>query len=353
MRSALIAGFLFWSVSAGAAGPDITAYTHFGLNVALGDDASGSLPHSESGFVFDFARLVLDQDFGKHLMVSVAVDATQDTVALDHAYGSFVGLPWGLTLNAGAFDTRIGYENMRDPHQRVFVDNPFFFESLFGLNEARSVGLDISIQPPVHSTWTLELVGGLYAAAGPGAHSFYGDEAVEVVGANDFVYHLAARNLWKLATMDFNWSLGALLGPNNTGRSNASNIFNTAILLTVNPENVKSGTQIELMVEAFLRRRQIPGGIVQDMSALAAFSVLFQPCWGIAARYEFMTGSDGQDRLPTFEDDRHSLLAQVTWRPIDYARLRLQGTVDMGGGLGSDGKSYGVLLHLETGVMGQ
>jgi hypothetical protein len=268
-------------------------------------------------------------------------------VALDSFQADFKDLPGGLTVSAGFFGTDLGLENTRSPARMTFLDSPLALQRTFGSRNHRTLGLQVAVDLP--TPWDMRLaVSGMSALGGEEMRSWYGDADVPTDSITDLATHVSIRNSGTVGTVGLFLGLDAILGPNDSGRDNATNFFGGSLGITLNPRNVDSGFRLELESEWYLRRRQILGGALQDLAGWAWIQAHFLPSWSLAARYEGAAGVENDPLDPLDDSWRHRASLIVGWRVLEHARLRLQGQADLGGP--HDDPAYSAVVHLEIGA---
>lgn len=80
-----------------------------------------------------------------------------------------------------------------------------------------------------------------------------------------------------------------------------------------------------------LRRRQIPGAVLQDFGVSSWVQWTINPRWATAIRGEYVSAvdSDTPDPLdPEWTEDRQRATAQISFAPSHFSRLRLQYGLD-------------------------
>jgi hypothetical protein len=245
-------------------------------------------------------------------------------VEVEEAYGTTLALPWNLQARAGQFLSRFGRLNNTHPHAWDFADQPLVSGKFFGSEGQRGLGLELSALLPL--PWYVEVVGtALMPAGGANMRSFYGNDDLGVDHVDDLVYVVALKQFFPL-TDDWSlaWGLSGAFGPNPTGRDNRSEIYGTDLFLKWRPIGRASYQEVSLEAELLLRRRQVPGGVLQDGGGFAQLVWRFDQRWATGARYEYLSGVAG-DWLDPDEDDREQRAAvNVTFWPTEFSRLRVQ-----------------------------
>ncbi|HWU86962.1 MAG TPA: zinc-regulated TonB-dependent outer membrane receptor [Kofleriaceae bacterium] len=258
-----------------------------------------------------------------------------DGVEIEEAYATTLALPYSLQVRAGQFLTRFGRLNPTHPHTWDFIDQPFAIGRVFGGDGNRGVGVEVSYLTP--APFYLELVGSATRAAGAEtARSFLGPSEEPPESPLDVQTTLAAKEFFELSS---DWSLATgqslATGPNATGRDNRTDIYGADAYLKYRPITRGSHTIVALQTEWLLRRRQVPGRLLTDLSGYAYVMWRFEQRWSTGARYELGTpprdaaGVAGDDLDPAWTRTRHRAAIDLTFFPTEFSRLRAQAGVDV------------------------
>ncbi len=252
-------------------------------------------------------------------------------VEIEEAYATTLSLPLNLQVRTGQFLQRFGRVNETHPHSWQFVDQPLAIGKFFGGDGQRGLGLEVSALLPL--PWYVEIVTSAMKDAGDAnARSFYGASAQPVDGLEDFLYFVAIKQFFPLTSnWSLSWGLSALFGPNATGRDNRTEIYGTDLYLKWRPITQGSYSVVSFESEWLLRRRQVPGDVLQDVAGHAQLFWRFARRWATAARYEFASGAGNDDLDPGQDSAEHRVAGNVTFWPTEYSRLRLQYGVDVAG----------------------
>lgn len=299
----------------------------------------------EGGIVFQLLEAEVTQNLGKHVRIGTDVLFDEEGVYLEEAWLQLRALPAGLGSRMGLMKSRIGFDNERSRDQQEFVDQPLALGKFFGDFGHRMLGGELSIRLPV--SWTFDLYVAAMAAGGRGQRSWFFEDDVEIDSPVDLAYQFGLENVWDAGSVEIGFELNATVGPNNTGRGNGTDIWGAAFSVAYLAADPKVGVGFRFETEWYLRRRQVPADVLQDLAGWASAGVTIGHKWAIAARYELAQGVDDDFLDP--EDDvlRRRASAVVRWMPIPYFKIRATGYADIGGPL--DDESYGFLIHFEAG----
>jgi hypothetical protein len=293
---------------------------------------TGGHDPTENGFNLQQVELSFNASVDPYFRFDANIVFALFGVEVEEAYATTLDLPGGFQARAGQFLTRFGRINDKHPHAWDFVDQPFAIGRVFGGEGNRGLGVEVSWLSPL--PWYLELVASGTMAAGEGtARSFFGANDLGVDDPRDLEYVAAIKQFWPLGD---DWSLfvglSGAFGPNPTGRHNRTDVYGADVYLKFRPISEESSTIVSLTTEWIYRRRQIPAGVLDDLSGYAQLFWRFAKEWGAAARYELGTPASsiaGADYLdPDWTENRHRAALNLTFWPTEFSRFRLQGSID-------------------------
>ncbi len=319
---------------------------------------SGAHDPTRNGFNLQQLELSVGSVVDPYFRFDANIVFAQFGVEIEEAYGTTLALPYNLQVRAGQFLTRFGRINPTHPHAWDFVDQPFAAGRIFGGEGNRGLGAELSWLAPL--PWFLEVIGSVTDATGAStARSFFGASAERVLSPLDLQATGAVKQFFALTDdLSLLYGLSAATGPNATGYRNRTDVYGTDVYLRYRPITQGNPTLITLQVEAFLRRRQVPGDVLTDFNAYAQAAWRFSQRWATALRYELGTAARGEgaeviDPLdPDWTEDRQRVSANVTFWPTEFSRLRLQAATDRPGWRESPDYSVFLALELVTGAHG-
>lgn len=323
------------SASAAALLPDIA----FIVDVAgawFSDDAhlqAGGHDPTKNGFNLQQVEMSIGKAVDPYFRLDGNIVFGLEEVEVEEAYATAVALPHSLQVRAGQFLTRFGRFNSTHVHTWDFLDQPFALSRLFGGEANRGVGVEVSWLTPL--PWYTELVASATDPSGEGtARSFLGDSDETLDTPLDVQSTVALKQFFELSP---DWSLlgGVSLasGPNPTGPDKRTNIAGVDLYVKWRPITEASTQIVALQSEWMMRRRQVPGGVLADVSGYAQLFWRFARRWGVAGRYEFGSAPDeaGDDLDPEWTDDRQRFSGALTFWPSEFSRIRAQGSYDLPG----------------------
>ncbi len=309
-----------------------------------------------SGFNFQQLELAIGTAVDPYFRFAGNIVFSQFGVEVEEAYATTTSLPANLQLRAGQFLTRFGRLNNTHPHAWDFADQPFTHGRIFGGENNRGLGLELSWLTPL--PWFVEVLGSVTDASGEAtSRSFFGSEAGRLASPFDFQFTGAVKQFFPLSDdLSLLWGLSAATGPNPTGYRNRTDVWGTDVYLKYRPLQGTGFTFVSFQGELFYRRRQVPENLLSDLSGYAQVVWRFDQRWAAGARYEFGTpalGLDGrlaEDPLdPEWNALRQRVSANLSFWPTEFSRVRLQAATDAAGW--KEQPDYSVFLAMEV-VMG-
>ena len=252
-------------------------------------------------------------------------------VEVEEAYGTTLALPWNLQLRAGQFLTRFGRLNASHPHSWDFADQALVLGKMFGSEGQRGLGVEISALLPL--PWYVEIVTTMMMADGGATmRSFFGNDDADIDSpyVDDFFYLVAIKQFFDLSRdWSLSWGVSAAFGPNATGRGNRTETYGTDLYLKWRPISYGSHSVVSFQTEWMLRRRQVPGDVLQDFGGYAQVLWRFARRWAVGLRYDFLSGVRNDYLDPEETDHEHRATVAATFWPTEFSRLRLQYSADV------------------------
>jgi hypothetical protein len=299
-----------------------------------------------TGFTFQGLELSIGGSIDPFLRFDSNIVFAPFGVEVEEAYVTSLALPWGLQVRAGQFLTRFGRINAMHPHAWHFADQALPIGKMLGSEGNRGLGLELSWLTPL--PWFVELVASANDAAGECcARSFFGADDPGIRGLDDFLYTLALEQFFPF---DEDWSLyfglSTQLGPNSTGNDNRTEIYGTDLYLRWRPVASTTREALSLQIEGLLRARQIPRDSLVDWGMYAQLVYEFALRWEVGARFEAVSGVEGDPLDPEWTELRTRTAVQATFYPSHFSRVRLQGSWDHPTYLEED--VFSVFLNLEV-----
>ena len=318
--------------------PDLSLIADFAVAAFSDEDhlQSGAHDPQRNGFNLQAFELGFAAAVDPYFRFDSHIAFELDGVDVEEAYGTTLGLPFRLQARLGQFLNRFGRLNATHPHSWNFSDQAFALGRVFGAENNKGLGVELSWLTPL--PWFVELVGSSTMAEGDGTNrSFLNDSELRVKGPKDLAYLAAAKQFFPLSDdWSLGWGLSGAFGPNPTGPRNRSAIYGSDVYLKYRPITRESALIASLTSEWFYRRRQIPGDIAQDVSSYTELFLRFAQRWATAARYEYGTATFGvsgrslvDDLDPAWTGHRQRVSVALTRYPSEFSRFRLQVSRDM------------------------
>jgi hypothetical protein len=307
---------------------------------------AGAHDPNKTGFTLQQLELHIDHSVDPYFRLDANIVFAQFGVEVEEAYATTLQLPGGLQARAGQFLTRFGRLNPTHPHSWSFLDQPLVSGKFFGGEGSRGLGAELSWLLP--TGWFAELVGSVTDAAGACcARSFYGAQDLGVDNPGDLLGTVALKQFFPLGEdWSLLWGISAQAGPNASGAGNRTEIVGTDLYLRLRPADSTQREAVSWQTEAMLRRRQVPGAVLQDWGLYSQLIWNVDPQWELGARYEEVSGVASDPLDPEWVEARRRATAQVTYYPSHFSRLRLQGGWDQPGWVNDP--TWIVMLGLEV-----
>ncbi len=281
-------------------------------------------------------------------------------VEVEEAYATSLALPARTQVRLGQFLTRFGRINPTHPHTWAFVDQNLLVGRLFGGEGNRGLGAEVSWLTPL--PWYVELVLSETMITSEATDRSWAAFAPQgVSGPLDLQTTLSAKQFFGPApAWSILWGLNYAVGPNGTGRANRSELYGTDLTLFYRPlRGDGKATAVRVETEWVLRRRQVPGDVLQDLNGYVQSTVRFLPRWDTGVRWELGTpelGGDGEvSELaldPHWISPRQRVSGAVTYRPTEFSRFRLQVARDAADWMVAPGWSAFLAFEANAGAHG-
>lgn len=284
---------------------------------------------NRSGFNLQQVEMAIDSSVDPFFAYRANLVYSQFGVEIEEAYGVTTALPENLQLRVGQFLTRMGRLNTTHPHTWEYVDQPFFWSKVYGGEGNRGLGAELNWLAPL--PWYAEVATSLTQAGGAStARSFYGASDLGVRSPLDLQ---ATGRLDQFFPIDrdwaVNWGLSGATGPNASGPGNRTDLLATDVYVRWRPLSEGSMQLATWTTEGILRRRQVPGGLLQDLGGYSSLFWRFAWQWGVAARAEWGQNLALDPLDPDLAGDRQRYSTALTYWPSEFSRIRLQGSVDL------------------------
>ena len=281
-------------------------------------------------------------------------------VEVEEAYATSLSLPARTQVRLGQFLTRFGRVNPTHPHTWAFVDQNLLIGRLFGGEGNRGLGAEVSWLAPL--PWYVELVlSETMITSEATDRSWAAFAPLGVSGPLDLQTTLSAKQFFgPTPAWSILWGLNYAGGPNGTGRANRSELYGTDLTLFYRPlRGDGKATAVRVETEWVLRRRQVPGDVLQDLNGFVQSTVRFLPRWDTGVRWELGTpelGRDGEVHElaldPHWVSTRQRISAAVTYRPTEFSRFRLQVARDAADWMVAPGWSAFLAFEANAGAHG-
>jgi hypothetical protein len=305
-------------------------------------------PHV-NGFTLQNAELFVggsvDPYFDAQANIALTIDSNGDTtIELEEAFFVTRSLPHGLQVKGGQYSTEFGRLNVQHPHQWDFVDQAVILTRLFGEDGLRSQGARVAWLTPL--PWFSELTFGAQNAKGGTAASFLGaagDSVSGIAGTPFVLQDRQVRNLGDLLysarwlngveltqTVNANLGVSGASGPNATGSETNTHIVGGDVYVKWQPiDSVRGFPFVAFQGEALYRSYEVLDETDPARTTLHDWGLYgqakwgFSPGWVAGLRLDYANG-DGDNATDPFRDRRWRLSPNITWRPSEFSKVRLQ-----------------------------
>ncbi|MFP4600270.1 MAG: zinc-regulated TonB-dependent outer membrane receptor [Persicimonas sp.] len=313
-------------------------------------DLRGGHDPQDTGFNLQGLELAIGADVDPYFRFDSAILFSLFGVEVEEAYATTLALPWQLQARAGQFKTQFGRLNPTHLHSWRFVDQPLVNAKFFGGESLRGMGAELSqivLWMPGTFRW--------YAAAqnisGEATGRSFVPASDDIDTLADLTVTLRAEEFVELSR-DWDLLAGASWanGRNKTGRGNRSEIYGLDTYLKWRSRTAGGLQEVGWQTEAMVRRRQIPGGVLEDFGLSSWLAWRPGRHWETALRYEYVSGVDpeGEDSSlfggsifsdagpsgvvdpldPEWTQARQRGALQLSYLPSHFSRLRLQYSLD-------------------------
>ncbi len=308
-------------------------------------DLRGGHDPQNFGFNLQGLELAIGADVDPYFRFDSAILFSLFGVEIEEAYGSTLALPYQLKARFGQFKTQFGRLNPTHLHSWTFVDQPLVNAKFLGGESLRGLGVELSrleLWMPGTFRWYVAYQNINGAATG---RSFIPAED-DIESYLDLTLTVRAEEFVELSRdWDLLVGLNYANGRNKTGRDNRTEIYGADTYLKWKSRTAGGRSQVGWQTEAMLRRRQVPGDVLEDFGLYSWLEWHPNRHWGTGLRYEYVTGIDPDDEGgflfadtndlgaidpldPDWTEPRQRGAVQLSYYPSHFSRLRLQYSLD-------------------------
>lgn len=297
---------------------------------------TGGHDPAATGFTLQQVELSIASVIDPYFRFDGNIVFSQFGVEIEEAYATTLALPERLQVRAGQFLTRFGRQNGTHPHTWSFVDQPFALGRVFGGENNRGLGAELSWLTPL--PWFVEVLGSVTDARGQAtARSFFGASTARVLDPLDLQLTGAVKQFFDPSDdLSLLLGLSAATGPNPTGHRTRTDVYGVDLYVKYRPVSFQSATQLAWQTELLLRRRQVPEDLLQDWNGYTQLLWRFDQRWETGVRHELGTAALGRDGKvaadpldPLWTESRQRTSLVLTFFPTEFSRLRLQTAADL------------------------
>jgi hypothetical protein len=325
---------------------------------------TGEHDPDRTGFKLQELEMTVGASVDPFLRFDGNVAFKSDEVEVEEAYVTTTALPFSLQLRAGEFLTHFGRLNEQHPHAWSFVDQPLVLGKLFGGDNNRGLGGELSWLTPL--PWFANVIVSVQEAAGECCARSYAPVGVlQLRSPLDLVGTVVVEQFFPVGD-----DLSILLGLNGQAGPGGdvdgfiddgarAELAGADLLLKWAPPDATSRWSLSWQSEGYLRarhdrvRRDDVAGADDDDLVTAVdgggYSQLVwrvDPQWETGGRVDVVSGLDDDPLDPDWTALRTRYALQGTYYPSHFSRLRLEASADVPGW--RDQPIFAVMLQLEV-----
>lgn len=302
------------------------AYSETEMPEPGGHDPAGS------GATLQNLELTMSASVDPYLRADAHVIFGLDSIEVEEAYFTTTALPLGFEVRGGQFFTRFGRQNPMHPHAWWFVDQNLPNTLLLGDDGLRNPGVSGSWLAPLPVF--VEVIGSVQDPRGETAAPFLGqveegeEPARDIDSPNDLLYS-GRLSVFVPIGEDLSVYLGTsgATGPNPSTPTSSTVLAGGDLYVKWKPSRSTAGRFLFFQAEGMGRSADLGDDVAQeDMGAYAQLGGRFARRWETAVRAE-TTGSE-RDLDPAASRWRNRFATQLTFRPSEFSKFRVQGSYE-------------------------
>src|SRR5690554_692253 len=294
-------------------------------------DLRGGHDPRNFGFNLQGLELAVGSDVGPYFRFDSAIAFHLGGVEIEEVYASTLALPAQFQARVGQFNTRFGRLNPTHLHQWSFVDQNLVNGKFLGGEGLRGLGAELS-QLAVWMPGTFRWYVAVQNLSGGATGRSFVPQSSDIESFGDLTVSARVEEFVELSSnWDFLLGLSYANGRNKSGRDNRSEIYGADTYLKWRPRSEGGQSEVGWQTEFMLRRRQLPGEVLQDFGIASWVQWTINRRWATAIRGEYVStvDSDTPDPLDAeWSEDRQRAAAQISFSPSHFSRLRLQYGLD-------------------------
>ncbi len=283
---------------------------------------------TRTGFNLQQLELHLESNVDPYLHFAANIVWGPDGVELEEGFAESTSLPGNLQVKAGKFLNPFGRLNPTHPHAWHFVDAPFALTKMLGADGSRGLGTEFAWLAPL--PWFLEVRVAVSHPDPDTGRSFVGTAAKPVHTFGDLVWTGNVRQFFALNDdWSLYWGLSTQQGTGPASASDTTQIYASDLYLRWRPVENVDRSALSVQMEGLWRRRDWIGRQMDDWAGYVQAVGEINPRWEVGGRTELGSGVTDDPLDPAWTGKRHRHTVQLTYYPSHFARLRLQGSLDM------------------------
>ncbi|MCA9563017.1 MAG: zinc-regulated TonB-dependent outer membrane receptor, partial [Myxococcales bacterium] len=262
---------------------------------------TGGHDAAQNGFNFQQLELSMGASVDPYFRLDSNIVFTLFGVEVEEAYLTTLALPGNLQVRAGQYLLPFGRINRTHPHTWSFADQPLVIGKFFGGEGARGLGAEVSWLAPL--PWFVELVASVNNPAGECCTRSFANDTID--GPEDFLYTLGLNQFFDLnEDWSITWGISALLGPNDSGLDNRSEVYGTDLYVRYRPVASAERMALSWQTEALYRTRQVPGSRLEDWGLYSQLVWAINASWELGGRYDYVAGLSEDELNPEWTEAR-------------------------------------------------
>jgi len=295
------------------------------------------------GFTLQQAEISLAGAVDPYFTAEAHLNAGEEGIELEEAFGTTTSLPGGLEIRGGYFLSEFGRVNPTHAHAWAWMSQTIVSTRFLGGEGTRGAGARVAWLTPL--PWYSRVLVSAQNASNESASSFLGlvdedNDTITVGGLprvldgthnlGDLLGLLRWENAADLGSLSMQLGASVLSGPNASGTDASTLIYGVDFVAKWRPSGGRQGYPfVTCEIEVMSRDYSIENAEdLRDHGSYVQALYGFITGWAVGLRAEMASGSGETgvtDRSDDpLRDDRTRLSPLLSWNPSHFSRLRLQ-----------------------------
>lgn len=283
------------------------------------------------GFFFQALELNVQAAVDPYLDFQANIVLQPNGVVVEEAYGRTLSLPARLQVRFGKFKSRFGRVNEFHVHRWHFSTWPMVNAKFFGPRGLNGMGVEVSQLLPF--PWYVEWLVAVQSFAGVRQGRSFVNDGNRIDGVLDLTVSSRVEQFFALSSeWSLQWGLNYAVGRNDAEPEGAPGGFRTDIATTdvyLKWKSTRTGgrSAVGWQSEAMYRRRETPGGVLEDAGVYSQIYWAPTRRWEVGARYGYTSEAGGPPRDyldPEWIHGRHRTITALTHYPTEFSQFRLE-----------------------------